>query len=63
MPADVQVTGFDGLQSTEPVLSMAVLSLYVPMAVNDWLSPKGIDGLGGLIARDIRTGVVTLSIS
>jgi hypothetical protein len=36
--------------------------LYVPMAVNCWVVPLGIEGLVGVTAMDTRVGGVTVSV-
>ena len=48
-------------QLTWPVRSCVVLSLYVPVAVNCWVSPLAMLGLAGVTVIDWSAAVVTVS--
>jgi hypothetical protein len=37
--------------------------LYVPVAVNCWLEPKGTDGVDGVTLIEVRTAAVTVSVA
>jgi hypothetical protein len=45
------------------VRSCVLLSVYVPVALNCWLSPFAIDGLTGVTAIDCSVAAVTVSVS
>ena len=45
------------------VKSSVLLSVYVPVALNCWLSPFAIDGLTGVTAIDTNVAAVTVSMS
>jgi hypothetical protein len=51
---------FDASQATVPVRSRLVASLYVPVAVNSCFAPSAMEGVGGVIASDIRRAAVTV---
>ena len=56
----------DEVQRTCVVISRLVPSEYVPVAVNRWLTPKGVFGLVGVKAMDDRAGTtvrVTLPVA
>jgi len=46
---------FDEFQVTNVVRVCVVLSEYVPVAVNCWVVPLAMTGLGGVIVMDTRT--------
>src|SRR5579859_1000906 len=48
-------------QVTEPVMSAVLLSVKVPVAVNDWLKPLAMEALLGEMAMDFKVAEVTVS--
>jgi len=58
MPAleTVAALVFDELQVAELVRSLLLPSLYLPVAVNCWASPAGIEGEPGVTPMDCKTG-------
>ena len=54
-----QVTGFE----TEFVRFCVLPSLYVPVAVNCWVSPAEKEGFAGVTATDFSAGTVTAIVA
>jgi len=52
---------FDELQVIESVRSCVVRSLKVPIAVNCWVVPSGIEAFVGVTASEVRTADETVS--
>ena len=52
----VAVAGLEELQVAELVRFWVVPSANVPVAVNCWFEPTGIEGLAGVIAIEVRAG-------
>jgi len=51
----VRMAGVSVLQSTVVVMSCVLPSVYVPVAVNAWVVPKGSVGIAGVTAIDTNT--------
>ena len=51
----------DELQSTNVVMSSELLSLKVPIAVNCFVAPAGMDEFSGAIARETKVALVTVT--
>ncbi len=51
----------DELQLTVVVRFCVLPSLYVPVAVNAWFSPAGIEAAEGLTVMEVSTGAVTVN--
>jgi hypothetical protein len=54
---------FEELQVTVEVTSCVLPSVYVPVAVNCCVVPRGIDGVEGLIAIETRAAGRTLNVA
>lgn len=50
----VAAAGFEELQDAEVVRSLLLLSLYLPVALNCWLTPRGMEGEPGVIWIDCK---------
>ena len=55
----VATGGFDDVHCTEEVRSCVELSLYVPVVVNCWVVPRGMEALDGETAIESSTAVLT----
>jgi hypothetical protein len=53
---------FDDAQVTVAVMSLVVLSVYVPVAVNFWVAPGAIDGLAGVTLMDTTAARTTVRV-
>ena len=58
----VATVGVNEIQVTELVRFCVLVSLNVPVAVNCWVRPLGIEGLTGVTARDTSVAAVTVSV-
>ena len=58
----VATVGVNEIQVTELVRFCVLVSLNVPVAVNCWVVPLGIEGLTGVTARDTSVAAVTVSV-
>jgi hypothetical protein len=54
--------GLEEFQATEAVKSWVAPFVKVPMALNCWFTPSGIKRLGGVTAKDVKTGGVTVRV-
>lgn len=62
VPGDMLIVaalGFDDVHCTEAVRSCVEVSLYVPVAVNCCVVPKGIEAVEGETAIETRTAELT----
>jgi hypothetical protein len=56
----VATAGLEEFQAT-PALKLKVSpSVRVPVTINCWFTPNGMEGLRGVNAKDTKTGVVTV---
>jgi len=59
----VATVGSEEVQLTTVVISKLVVSEYVPVALNCWVSPTNMVGLGGVTAMESRVAVFTVRVA